>query len=457
MTNTVIILAAGKGTRMNSRLPKVLQPLAGQSLLSHVLGTVRQLGQQVSLGTPIVVYGHGGKEVQASCAGQPLEWVEQAEQKGTGHAVQMVLPVLPLDGVSLILSGDVPLMGVGTLQRLMDAASSGMAMLSVRLENPTGYGRIVRDAAGQIQRIVEQKDASDAEKQISEINPGVYCVANALLHRLLPRLSNNNAQGEYYLTDIIGTAVAEGIVIGSASPDHEFEIEGVNDKAQLAQLERRWQRHQVDQLLKQGVTVIDPARLDIRGRVTVGKDVLLDVNVILEGECQLGDGVEIGAGSILRNVQLGAGTQVKPYTLMEDVRIGQNAEIGPFARLRPDTVLADETRIGNFVEVKKSTLGTGSKVNHLAYIGDAVIGSQVNVGAGTITCNYDGANKHQTTIEDQAFIGSNSSLVAPIHIGAGATVGAGSVVTKDVPERQLAIARGQQRNTANFTRPVKNK
>lgn len=450
MTLSVIILAAGKGTRMNSRLPKVLQPLAGQPLLGHVLAQA----QRLQVDRIITVYGHGGEQVKATFAQQDIEWVEQAEQLGTGHAVQVTLPVLPQQGQSFILYGDVPLVQPETLKRLQQAASTGIAMITLDLDNPTGYGRIVRED-GKIRRIVEHKDASEAEKQITEVNTGIYCVDNACLHRWLPQLSNNNVQGEYYLTDIVAMAVADGLEIGSIQPEYEFEVEGVNDRIQLANLERRFQLHQVLQLQKAGVTFLDPARFDLRGQLSVGQDVRIDVNVIIEGDCHLGDGVVVGAGSVLKNARVAAGTIIHPYSVLDDVTVGADTTIGPFARLRPGTELADGVHIGNFVEVKNSRLGRGSKANHLAYVGDAIVGTGSNIGAGTITCNYDGAYKHQTVIGDNAFIGSNSSLVAPIQIGHGATVGAGSVVTKNVADNALAVARGQQRQIENYQRPRK--
>lgn len=449
-TLTVIVLAAGKGTRMNSRLPKVLQPLASRPLLAHVL----QCAQQLQAERSIVVYGHGGAAVQARFADHGIEWIEQIEQLGTGHAVQVTLPVLPTEGHSLILYGDVPLVQPATLKRLQAAAQSGIAMITQTLANPTGYGRIVREQ-GSITRIVEQKDATAAELQISEVNTGIYCVDNALLHRWLPQLSNQNAQAEYYLTDIVAMAAADGIAIGSIQPTHAFEVEGVNDRRQLAGLERQFQQYQAEQLLQSGVTLLDPARFDLRGQLTTGQDVLIDINVVIEGECYLGDGVSIGAGCILKNARIGSGTQVQPYSVLDDVTIGANATVGPFARLRPGTELADDAHIGNFVEVKNSRIGRGSKANHLAYLGDAVIGAHSNIGAGTITCNYDGARKHQTIIGERAFIGSNSSLVAPVSIGDGATIGAGSVITKSVDTESLAVARGAQRNIAHYQRPTK--
>ena len=450
MTLSVIILAAGKGTRMNSRLPKVLQSLAGQPLLQHVL-TQAQLLQAERV---ITVIGHGAEDVKKTFASQSVEWVAQTEQLGTGHAVQVTLPVLPTTGQSLILYGDVPLIRAQTLQQLQTAARGGIAMMTLTVANPTGYGRIVREQ-DKIQRIVEHKDASEQQRQISEINTGIYCVDNACLHRWLPQLSSNNAQGEYYLTDIVEMAVADGLEIGSVQPEFDFEVEGVNDRLQLAALERRYQLHQAEQLLKAGVTLADPSRFDLRGKLSVGQDVRIDINVIIEGDCYLGDGVQVGAGCILKNARVAAGTVIQPYSIFDDVVVGHDTQIGPFARLRPGTELSDQVHIGNFVEVKNSRIGPASKANHLAYIGDTVIGTGSNIGAGTITCNYDGAYKHQTLIGDGVFIGSNSSLVAPVQIGNGATVGAGSVVTKAVPDQGLAIARGQQRNIENYQRPVK--
>lgn len=450
MSLSIIILAAGKGTRMNSRLPKVLQPLAGQPLLAHVFKQANILQAERIIG----VIGHGSEHVKQTFADQAVDWIEQTEQLGTGHAVQVTLPVLPKTGQSLILYGDVPLIRAQTLKQLKDAATGGIAMMTLTVANPTGYGRIVRQD-GHIQRIVEHKDASEHERNITEINTGIYCVDNACLHRWLPNLSNNNAQGEYYLTDIVEMAVADGLHIGSVQPEYEFEVEGVNDRLQLATLERRFQAYQAEQLLKAGVTLTDPARFDLRGTLTTGQDVRIDVNVIIEGECHFGDGVQIGAGCVLKNATIGAGTVILPYSILDDVTVGASAHVGPFARLRPGTQLADQVHIGNFVEVKNSQIGVGSKANHLSYIGDTTVGTQSNIGAGTITCNYDGANKHKTMIGNQAFIGSNSCLVAPVEVADGATVGAGSVITKAVPAGALAVARGQQRNIENFQRPIK--
>ncbi|MHC3045806.1 bifunctional UDP-N-acetylglucosamine diphosphorylase/glucosamine-1-phosphate N-acetyltransferase GlmU [Acinetobacter nosocomialis] len=451
MSTTVIILAAGKGTRMRSQLPKVLQPLAGRPLLGHVIKTAKQLLAE----NIITIYGHGGDHVKQTFAQENIQWVEQAEQLGTGHAVQMTLPVLPKDGISLILYGDVPLVRQTTLEQLVEVSSkTGIGMITLHVDNPTGYGRIVRQD-GKIQAIVEHKDATDAQRQIQEINTGIYCVSNAKLHEWLPKLSNENAQGEYYLTDIVAMAVADGLEIASIQPELAFEVEGVNDRLQLAALERDFQQQQAKELMQQGVTFADPARFDLHGSVKVGHDVRIDVNVIIEGDCELGDFVEIGAGCILKNTKIAAGTKVQPYSVFDGAIVGENTQIGPFARLRPGAKLANEVHIGNFVEVKNTTIGLGSKANHFTYLGDAEIGADSNIGAGTITCNYDGANKHKTTIGDAVFIGSNSSLVAPVTIGNGATVGAGSVITKDVAEQSLSFERAQQISKANYQRPQK--
>jgi len=452
MSLQVIILAAGKGTRMRSALPKVMQPLAGQPLLHHVIVAARELGAE----RPIVVYGHGGDVVQQAFAGQALDWVLQAEQRGTGHAVQVALPVLADAGRTLILYGDVPLISVATLQRLIEVVPDDqtLGLLTVHLPDPTGYGRIVREQ-GRVVRIVEQKDASADEKLITEANTGILCVPNALLHAWLPQLKNNNAQGEYYLTDLIGMATAHGVPVTAVHPDTIWEVEGVNDKLQLSALERVWQRHQAEQLMRAGVTVLDPARLDVRGQISHGMDVSLDAGVILEGRVVLGDNVRVGAGCILKDCEIGAGTEIKPYSLIDSAVVGERAVIGPFARLRPGSTLADEVHIGNFVETKATRMGVGSKANHLAYLGDSDIGSGVNIGAGTITCNYDGANKHKTTIGDDAFIGTNNSLVAPVTIGAGATTGAGSTISKDVPDGTLAVARAVQKTIDGWQRPRK--
>ncbi len=451
MSTTVIILAAGKGTRMRSNLPKVLQPLAGRPLLGHVIETAKKLQADHI----ITIYGHGGALVQNAFAHEQIQWVEQAEQLGTGHAVKVTLPVLPQDGVSLILSGDVPCITEQTLQKLLDVSrETQIGLVTLTLADATGYGRIVREN-GKIQAIVEHKDASEAQRQIQEINTGIYCVSNAKLHEWLPKLSNHNAQGEYYLTDIVAMAIADGLEVASVEPELAFEVEGVNDRVQLAALEREFQNFQAKQLMQQGVHLIDPTRFDLRGNLHAGKDVRIDINVIIEGNCELGDGVEIGAGCILKNTKIAAGTKVQPYSVFDQAVVGEDAQIGPFSRLRPGTILANEVHIGNFVEVKNSQIGLGSKANHFTYLGDAEVGAGSNIGAGTITCNYDGANKFKTIIGDQVFIGSNSSLVAPVTIANGATVGAGSTITRDVAEQCLAVERSKQFTKENYQRPQK--
>ena len=452
---SVIILAAGKGTRMQSAKPKVLQTLAGKSLLGHVLDTCHQL----TVDDTIIVHGFGGEQVQDHIDQQyahlPITWVAQTEQLGTGHAVKVTLSELPKDGQSLILYGDVPLVSCQTLATLQDANTDGMSMLTLTVDNPFGLGRIKRDKNGNIEAIIEQKDANSDEQQIQEINSGIYCVDNALLHKFLPKLSNDNAQQEYYLTDIVKMAVADGITIAAIEPEHNFEIEGVNNRQQLASLERTWQCKLVADLQEAGVQFADPTRVDIRGTLNAGQDVFVDVGVVFEGDCVLGDNVYIEAGCVIKNAQIGNACHIKPYCVIDSAEVGAGVDIGPFAHLRPETILSDNSKVGNFVEIKKSTIGDGSKVNHLSYIGDATIGTGVNVGAGVITCNYDGVNKSQTIIEDNAFIGSNSSLVAPVKIGDTATVAAGSVITKNVDAHALAFGRARQTQKNDFKRPTK--
>ena len=451
MSTSVIILAAGKGTRMRSGLPKVLQPLAGRPLLGHVIETAKKLQAD----NIITIYGHGGNLVQNEFAHEHVQWVEQAEQLGTGHAVKVTLPVLPKDGQALILSGDVPCISQQTLQKLLDAAQhTGIGLVTLTLPDASGYGRIVREN-GKIQAIVEHKDASDEQRQIKEINTGIYCVSNAKLHEWLPNLSNSHAQGEYYLTDIVAMAIADGLEVASVEPERAFEVEGVNDRVQLAALEREFQTYQAKLLMQQGVHLIDPSRFDLRGQLTVGQDVRIDINVIIEGDCAFGDNVEIGAGCVIKNTTIAAGTKVQPYSVFDSAIVGKNTQIGPFSRLRPGAKLADEVHIGNFVEVKNSSIGLGSKANHFTYLGDAEVGAGSNIGAGTITCNYDGANKFKTIIGDAAFIGSNSSLVAPVTIGNGATVGAGSTITRDVADNCLAVERSKQFVKEDYPRPQK--
>ncbi|BBL22039.1 MULTISPECIES: bifunctional UDP-N-acetylglucosamine diphosphorylase/glucosamine-1-phosphate N-acetyltransferase GlmU [Acinetobacter] len=451
MSTSVIILAAGKGTRMRSHLPKVLQPLAGRPLLGHVIETAKKLQAE----NIITIYGHGGQLVQDAFVEEKIQWVEQAEQLGTGHAVQMTLPVLPKEGISLILYGDVPLVRQQTLEQLLEASrETGIGMITLTVDNPAGYGRIVRES-GKIQAIVEHKDASDEQRLINEINTGIYCVSNAKLHQWLPQLSNDNVQGEYYLTDIVAMAVADGLEIASIQPELAFEVEGINDRLQLSALERDFQQQQAKDLMQQGVHLIDPSRFDLRGTLKAGQDVRIDINVIIEGDCELGDFVEIGAGCVLKNTKIAAGTKVQPYSVFENAVVGENTQIGPFARLRPGAKLGNDVHIGNFVEVKNTSIGTGSKANHFTYLGDAEVGENSNIGAGTITCNYDGANKHKTIIGNEAFVGSNSSLVAPVRIGNGATVGAGSVITRDVEDYSLAFERAKQLSKENYQRPQK--
>lgn len=447
----VIILAAGKGTRMRSQLPKVLQKLADKPLLAHVVGTAKSLNAE----NIIVVYGHGGEQVKSRFSHENINWVEQAEQLGTGHAVQVTLPVLPESGKSIILYGDVPLVQPETLTQLLASNTSGLSMITLELENPAGLGRIIRDDNDKITQIIEEKDANEYQKHIQEVNTGIYCVDNALLHELLPNLSNENAQQEYYLTDIVKMAADKGIEITSIKPAFAYETDGVNNRQQLAALERKWQNYQVEQLQIQGVQFADPARVDIRGHITLGQDVFIDTNVILSGECVIGDGVTISTGCVVHNSSIGSHTLLKPYCVVADSQIGEQADIGPFAHIRPQTTLASGTKVGNFVETKKSVIGAGSKVNHLSYIGDATVGENCNIGAGTITCNYDGVNKHQTHIADEVFVGTNTSLVAPVAVGKGATIGAGSVITKDVADNQLSVARGRQVNKDNYQRPTK--
>lgn len=453
MSTTVVILAAGKGTRMRSQLPKVLQPLAGRPLLGHVIETAKK----IQADNIITIFGHGGALVQHAFSHENIQWVEQKEQLGTGHAVQVTLPVLPQEGVSLILSGDVPCVQESTLQSLVDVSrQTGIGIVTLTLADSTGYGRIVRQD-GKIQAIVEHKDASEAQRQIKEINTGIYCVSNAKLHKWLPKLSNDNAQGEYYLTDIVAMALADGLEIASIQPQLAFEVEGINDRIQLAALEREYQAHQAKQLMQQGVHLIDPSRFDLRGELTVGQDVRIDINVIIEGECHFGDNVEIGAGCVIKNTTIAAGTKVQPYSIFDHAVVGEAVQIGPFARLRPGAELANEVHIGNFVEVKNTRVGLGSKANHFTYLGDAEVGAGANIGAGTITCNYDGANKHKTIIGDNAFVGTNNSLVAPVTIGHGATTGAGSVITHDVADNSLAFERAKQISKENYQRPQKTK
>ncbi|HEY5791385.1 MAG TPA: bifunctional UDP-N-acetylglucosamine diphosphorylase/glucosamine-1-phosphate N-acetyltransferase GlmU [Gammaproteobacteria bacterium] len=449
---SVVILAAGQGTRMRSDLPKVLQPLAGRPLLAHVLETARSLDPH----GVHVVYGHGGERVPQALAAPDLAWVLQAEQLGTGHAVAQALPQLDDQQLLLVLYGDVPLISAATLRALVDAAGHDrLVLLTVELDDPTGYGRIVRDERGAVLRIVEEKDADADERRIREVNSGILVAPVARLRDWLSRIGNRNRQGEYYLTDIVALAVADRVEVAARCTAQVEEVLGVNDRAQLARLERHYQRRQAEALMAAGVTLADPARFDLRGRLTTGRDVSLDIDTLFEGEVVLGDRVRIGPFCVLRDVRVGDDAVIHAHSVVEEAEIGPACQVGPFARLRPGTRLAAEARVGNFVEMKKANIGRGSKVNHLSYVGDSEIGAGVNVGAGTITCNYDGHAKHRTVIGDGAFIGSDTQLVAPVSVGAGATVAAGTTVTRDVPPDSLVISRVPQRVVEGWQRPGK--
>lgn len=447
----VVILAAGQGKRMHSTLPKVLHALAGTSLLGHVIATARSLQPK----TICVVYGHGGDQVRAAFAdASDLTWAQQQQQLGTGHAVIQALPNIDASLPTLVLYGDVPLTRAATLHALIEGAGSNLALLTATLADPTGYGRIVR-SAGKVTRIVEQKDASDEEKAITEINSGILLAPPGALQRWLPSLKNDNAQGEFYLTDIVALAVAEGMTVATAQPRDAWEIDGVNSKVQLAALERIHQRNLAQALLEAGVTLADPARIDIRGTVTCGRDVFIDVNVLFEGNVDIGDGAHISANCVVRNARIGAKVVLHSFTLIEEADVGAESLVGPYARLRPGAQLGRDVHVGNFVEVKNTQIADHSKANHHAYLGDATIGSRVNIGAGTIICNYDGANKHRTVIEDDAFIGSDTQLVAPVTVRKGATIAAGTTLTKDAPEGRLTLSRAKQVSIDNWKRPVK--
>lgn len=450
----VVILAAGQGKRMRSVLPKVLQPIAGRPMLAHVIGAARTLDAS----RICVVYGHGGEVVRERMQDAALRWARQEPQLGTGHAVQQALPELTDGEMALVLYGDVPLIGAPTLRRLQTAAGSGkLALLTVELDDPTGYGRILRDADGRVTRIVEEKDASAEQRRVREINTGILVAPVARLRDWLGRIGNDNAQGEYYLTDIIGLAVAEGVDIVTVLPDAVWETLGVNSKPQLAELERIHQRNIAQRLMDAGVTLLDPARIDVRGELECGRDVEIDVGCVFEGRVELGDDVRVGANCVIRNARIGAGTRIAPFSHIEDTVTGRECVIGPYARTRPGTTLGDDVHLGNFVEVKNSAIADHSKANHLAYVGDADVGRRVNIGAGTITCNYDGANKFRTIIEDDVFIGSDTQLVAPVRVGRGATLGAGTTLTKDAPPEQLTVSRAKQITIAGWKRPVKKK
>ena len=446
-----IILAAGIGKRMRSDLPKVLHPLAGRPLLGHVLDTARSLGVR----RMHVVHGHGAEKVRAAFPDKDIEWVLQAEQLGTGHAVLQALPRLSRDADVVILYGDVPLVRAATLKRLIEAGRQGVAVLTAQVPEPGGYGRIVRDAGGRVVRIVEQRDASPTELAIREINAGFFALSAARLGSWLARVRNDNAQREYYLTDIVGLAVAEGVPVAGIRVEDHWEVAGVNSRHELAALERELQRREAARLLEAGVTLADPARIDVRGEIKCGRDVSIDVNCIFEGRVAISDQVKIGANCVLRNVTIGPGTEIQPFSHLEDAEIGARCRVGPFARLRPGAELADDVHVGNFVEIKASRLGQAAKANHLTYIGDSEVGARVNVGAGTITCNYDGAAKHRTVIEDDCFIGSDATLVAPVRIARGSYIGAGSTINKDTPAGQLTVARARQVSIPGWKPPKK--
>ncbi len=450
---SVIILAAGQGRRMRSRLPKALHALAGRPLLEHVYHSAAQLPRA----RIYIVHGHGGERVRESLSALKAEWIEQRQQLGTGHAVRQVLPQLKPGDTILILYGDVPLITAHTLSRLVEAAGDrGVGLLTATLNDPSGYGRILRDDKGRVAGVVEEQDADEAQRAIREVNTGMMALRCADLARWVSQLDNRNNQREYYLTDIIAMAVKEGAPVAAIPPGSVYEVMGVNDRAQLAQLERYYQMVQAQHLMQQGVTIVDPARFDLRGELEAGGDVFIDINVVLEGRVCLGSNVRIEANNVIRDARIGDDAVIRPNCVIDGAVIGRGARVGPFARLRPGAVLAEDSRVGNFVEVKKSRIGRGSKVNHLSYVGDSEIGRDCNVGAGTITCNYDGANKHETIIGDDVFIGSGTQLVAPVKVGDGATVGAGTTLTRDAPPGQLTLSRAPQRSVRGWKRPGKN-
>lgn len=450
MKYAVVILAAGQGKRMCSRVPKLLHTLADKPLLHHVLTTAQTLIPDKIC----VVHGHGSEQVKAACDNWDITWVEQSEQLGTGHAVLQAMPEIDDDHTVIVLCGDVPLVQAETLQQLLtQVASDKLGIITVNLTDPTGYGRIVRDNTNQVTAIVEQKDASTEIAAINEINTGIIAAPAKKLRHWLAQLTNDNAQKEYYLTDIVTQAVQDNTAIVTCQPEHRHQVMGVNDRVQLAKLERVYQQHQVEKLMLQGVTVRDPARVDIRGDVNAGIDIEIDINVIFEGTVTLGDGVKIGANCIIKDAHIAANTEILSHCVLDRVEVGKNCHIGPFARLRPDAVLAEQVRVGNFVEVKKSQISKGSKINHLSYIGDCEMGENVNIGAGTITCNYDGVNKYKTIIGDGAFIGSDTQLVAPVVVGAGSTIGAGSTVVIDTPADALTLSRSKQHTVYRWRSP----
>ena len=452
MTIKTIILAAGQGTRMRSAKPKVLHKIAEKSLLEHVC----MMSSQLTDSQTIVVYGHGGEQVLTELAHLDLNWVEQAEQLGTGHAVQQALSYIDDDDTVLILYGDVPLLKLATVEKLLaEVKPEVLSLLTVTLDNPLGYGRIVRDEKNQVTKIVEQKDANDIEQLINEGNSGILAVNGGCLKTWLNNLQSNNAQQEYYLTDVIEMAVADGVSIATSQPTEISEVLGINNRQQLSELERVYQYQQAEKLMAAGVTLRDPKRFDLRGTLTTGEDVEIDINVILEGDNIIGNNVIIGANCLLRDAVIGDNVEILTHSIIDNARVGAGSRIGPFARLRPQAELADNVHIGNFVEIKKSQIAAGSKVNHLSYIGDAIIGRGVNIGAGTITCNYDGVNKFQTIIEDGAFIGSDTQLIAPVTVGKNATIGAGSTITTNTPANQLTLTRSKQQTIKGWRRPLK--
>jgi bifunctional UDP-N-acetylglucosamine pyrophosphorylase/glucosamine-1-phosphate N-acetyltransferase len=451
MALEIIVLAAGLGKRMRSELPKVLHPLAGRPLLAHVLDTARELAPRKI----IVVHGHGAERVREAFSSKDIEWVLQPEQLGTAHAVMQAMPRVDAQTDVLLLYGDVPLVRAATLKRLVEVAPEGLALLTADVENPAAYGRIVRDASGGVTRIVESRDASTAERAIGEINAGFYALSARRLSGWLKKIDKRNAQKEYYLTDLVALAVGEGVPVVAVKTEDPWEAAGVNSKRELADLERQYQKKEAERLLEAGVTLADPARIDVRGALECGRDVAIDVNCIFEGRVTLGDGVRVGPNCVLRDIAVGAHTEVLAFCHLESSAIGARCRLGPYARLRPGVTLDEEVHIGNFVEVKASRLGAASKANHLSYIGDSEIGARVNVGAGTITCNYDGAAKHRTVIEDDCFIGSDATLVAPVRIARGSYIGAGSTINKDTPAGQLTVARAKQLSIPGWKPPKK--
>jgi bifunctional UDP-N-acetylglucosamine pyrophosphorylase/glucosamine-1-phosphate N-acetyltransferase len=451
MALEILVLAAGVGKRMRSSLPKVLQPLAGRPLLAHVLATARELSPR----KVIVVHGHGAEAVRQAFNGENVEWVLQDEQLGTAHAVMQAMPRVSPDADVLILYGDVPLTRAATLKRLLAAADDGLAVLTAEPADPAAYGRIVRDGGGGVAKIVEERDASPAERAIREINAGFYALSARRLSAWLKKIDNRNAQKEYYLTDLVSLAVDERVPVTAVKTDAAWEAAGVNTPRELAELEREFQRQQAGRLLDAGVRLADPARIDVRGALECGREVAIDVNCVFEGRVTLGDGVRIGPNCVLRNISIAAGTQVLAFCHLEDSTVGARCRLGPYARLRPGNTLLEDVHVGNFVEVKASRLGAGSKANHLTYLGDSEIGARVNVGAGTITCNYDGAAKHRTVIEDDCFIGSDATLVAPVRIAQGSYIGAGSTINKNTPAGQLTVARAKQVSIPGWKPPRK--